>query len=370
MLSTLPGLLAAILPSASLLAVLTALAAQAGTPNGAVITAATANTNIMVKRPSLPSIPASVNLQLRNLDTLTVPAQSRSRASLRTLGPDLSVHLFGLSRRTSWRLPCTASGDGFVQWGSGIQRGCVPYGVAVRPNLERLSAASRSVSLIASAAPLSSPIDVAWQLPPVLFHVCSATTEAGDKTASVIMPGFLNPCAAAIQKCEQQASTPCLVVSEGTWTSSSSQAFAICGANVRRLENVEAIITFLRSLGGDSTDCAIQVLERGDLLLVPEGDARTVVAFETDDSGAAVTVIEGTIKALANRTEDWVSLSTGETFMTRDGERKSARDWLQQSELCAGIEQLTSPPLEQFSPAVAQRAADPGLSLLVKYCQL
>lgn len=316
-------------------------------PTGAVVVNATANGNIMISRPNRTSIPASVNQRMRSLDMIVVPAKSLSRATIKTLGPDLSVQLIGLSKRTAWRLPCEVSGSGFIAWGNGINRGCMPPGVVIRGNLERISAAPRESTMIASK-------NHGHFLPPdalarvsQLFKVCSATDELGGHAQTVVSLVFSNPCVKALDRCQQTASSPCMVVSDGEWTSNRSTAFALCGNSITRLRDKDALMAFLASLVGQSSNCVVQVLSPGDSLLMPDGGGRTAVAFENDGSGSVVSVIEGRIGVVSHASERWTSLSSRQTFVARRGEKQFTGDWLRESELCSTKEPYQTFPAEK-----------------------
>jgi uncharacterized protein YaiE (UPF0345 family) len=340
---------------------------------------ATANTNITVRRPNRASIPAAVNQKLRNLDMLVVPARSMSRATIRMIGPDLRVQLIGLSQRTAWRLPCEVSGSGFVAWGSGINRGCVPPGpgVIVRPNLESISARPGQTPLIASADQRVLPADALAQLTK-LFRFCSATDGQGGNAHTMISIFFSDPCAMALDRCEQATFADCMVVSEGQWTSSRTRAFALCGDRIEKLRDQDALVGFLNSLSGQSTSCVVQVLSPGDALVIPEAGSRATIAFENGDSGSVISVIEGIVNVVTRQSDGWQTLSTGETFIAGRGERQRTSDWLQKSELCRSIERSHVAPFRSqliaSTQLVAQldsetRDGDPFASIYSQYCR-
>jgi hypothetical protein len=344
------------LPCCVAIALASPLTVRAAPPTGAVVIEATPNTNIMIKRPNRTSIPASRDQKMRSLDVIIVPARSMSRATLKTIGPDLLAQLVGLSQRTAWRLPCEVSGSGFIAWGNGISRGCMPPGVVVRGNLERISAAPRDRALIASAAHGNLLSDSLAQITQFL-RVCSVTDEQGENAHTMVSLFFSSPCATAMDRCEQAASSACMVVSEGEWTSSRSRAFALCGETIKKLRDQDALMGFLNSLVGQSTNCVVQVLSPGDSLLIPEGRDRTVVAFENEASGSVVSVIEGKIKIVSRKSDDWQSLSSGETYSANRGERRSTSDWLRESELCRDTERSHSSP-SQANPIESTRMLD------------
>jgi hypothetical protein len=335
-LSTIPLLCFIVFP------VMSPIAAIAKPPKDGIVTDANTNTRIMIRRPNRGSVPASIDEKLSNRDMVIVPARTNSWATIRTIGADLSVRLFGLSKRSSWKFPCEASGDGFLQWGSGIQRACVPPGLKITPNLERISSVPDKSTLIASVQPGFVPYDGLAQ--GVRFTVCSATNESGDIAHSATMLAsasfIFNPCTLAVSRCEQAASSPCMVVSESEWASAYSRAFAICGDTIEDLRDQGAVLMFLRSLLGQSTNCVVQVLSPGDSLLIPTRGSRAAIAFENDGSGSVVSVIQGTVKIVSSQSREWETLSTGETYIAIRGERQSTRDWLQQSELCRNLQSL------------------------------
>jgi len=318
------------------------ITALAKPPKGGIVTDANTNTRIMIRRPNRGSVPASIDQELRNRDMVIVPARTNSWATIRTIGTVLRVRLFGLSTRASWKFPCEASGDGILEWGSGIDRACAPPALKITHNLEKISAVPESPTLIASAQPAFTPYDgLALRS---LFTVCSATNESGDIAHSATMLAsasfIFDPCTLAVSKCEQAASSPCMVVSKSEWTSHRSRAFAICGDTIEDLRDQGAVLMFLRSLLGQSTNCVVQVLSPGDSLLIPERGSRAAIAFENDGSGSVVSVIQGTVKIVSSYSREWEALSIGETFVASRGERMSTRDWLQQSELCRNLQSL------------------------------
>lgn len=352
---------------------------QAAPPKGAVVIDATANTNIMVRRLNRASIPASVNQKLRNLDMLVVPARSMSRATIRMIGPDLRAQLIGLSERTAWRLPCEVSGSGFVAWGSGINGGCVPPGpgVIVRRNLESISAKPWQAPLIASADQNALPAGALAQLTK-LFRFCSATDGQGGNAHTMISIFFSDPCAMALDRCEQAGSSDCMVVSEGQWTSSRTRAFALCGDRIEKLRDQDALVGFLNSLSGQSTNCVVQVLSPGDALVIPETGSRATIAFENGDSGSVISVIEGSVNVVTRQSDGWQALSTGETFIAGRGERQRTSDWLQESELCRSMERSHVAPARSQLIASTQieaqldsetRDGDPFASIYSQYCR-
>lgn len=335
---------------------------QAAPPKGAVVIDATANTNIMVRRLNRVSIPASVNQKLLNLDMLVVPARSMSRATIRMVGSDLRAQLIGLSERTAWRLPCEVSGSGFVAWGSGINRGCDPPGpgVVVRRNLESISARSGQAPLIASADPQPLGADALAQLTQFL-KVCSVTDEQGEQAQTIVTLRFSDPCEKAMDQCMEAGSTTCMVVSEGQWTSSRSRAFALCGDRIEKLRDQDAVMGFLNSLAGQSTNCVVQVLAPGDALLIPDTGSSPVVAFENDGSGAVISVVEGKVNVVSRRSDGWQTLSKGDTYIASRGERQPTSEWLSGSELCGstGREGVVGVPSDSIESARYRVQVDP-----------
>jgi hypothetical protein len=342
---------------------------------------ATANTNITVRRPNRASIPVSVDQKLNNLDLLVVPAKSASRATIRTIGPDLRARLVGLSQRTAWRLPCEVSGSGFLAWGDGISKGCMPPGVVIRSNLENISAVPRQAAWMASATPapvLADPQADALAQLTQFFKVCSVTDEQGDQAHTMVSLVFGDPCAMAMARCEQTGSTTCMVVSQGQWTSSRSKAFALCGDRIERLRDQDAVMGFLNSLAGQSTNCVVQVLAPGDSLLIPQQGSSPVIAFENDGSGPVISVIEGGVNLVTRRSEDWQTLSKGETYIASTGERQPTSEWLRGSELCGYMEregaagaQSGSIESTRYGAQVEPQATegDPFASTYSQYCR-
>lgn len=356
------------------LALASPMAVRAAPPTGAVVIDATSNSNIMIRRPNRTSIPASVDQRMRSLDMIVVPARSMSRATIRTIGPDLSAQLVGLSQRTAWRLPCEVSGSGFIAWGNGINRGCMPPGVVIRGNLERISTVPGEAALVASVNHEHLPSDALAQITQ-FFKFCSATDEQGDNAHTMVSLFFSNPCAMAIDRCEQAGSSPCMVVSEGEWTSSRSRAFALCGDRVVKLREIDAVLGFLNSLVGQSTNCVIQVLSPGDSLLIPERGNIAAIAFENDGSGSIISVIEGRVNIVSRQSDDWETLSKGETYIANRGERQSTSGWLRESELCSDMNRSHAFPTKDTLIAstrlVAQISSDEYLfdSIYSQYCK-
>lgn len=315
------------------------MAAKAAPPRGAVVVNATTNSNITVKRPDGSRTPVIPDQSLRNRDAIIVPAKSSSQATIRTIGPNLEAKLFGLSKRTLWKLPCEASGSGFIAWGSGIEKGCTPPGVVIRGDLKNVSAVPSQAPLVAGVGQIKSLSPQLAQLTQ-FFRVCSATNENGDNAQTIVLPFFANPCTLAMLKCEQAEgeSHPCLVLSEGEWTSSRSKAFVLCGEIIQKLKDKDALLAFLNSLVGQSTNCTVQVLSPGDALLIPESSNKTAVAFENDGSGAIISVIEGSVKIVYRQSDGWVTLSSGDTYFAENGQRQPTRDWLSRSELCSSLQ--------------------------------
>ena len=344
------------LPCCVAIALASPLTVRAAPPTGAVVIEATSNTNIMIKRPNRTSIPASREQKMRSLDIIVVPARSMSQATIKMIGSDLMAQLIGLSQRTAWRLPCEVSGSGFIAWGSDISRGCRPPGVVVRGNLERISAAPRDRALIASTAHGHLLSDSLAQITQFL-KVCSVTDEQGERAHTMVSLFFSNPCAMAMDRCEQSGTSACMVVSEGEWTSSRAKAFALCGDTLKKLSDQDALLGFLNSLVGQSTNCVVQVLSPGDSLLIPEGETRAVVAFENEASGSVVSVIEGKVKIVSRNSDDWQPLSSGETYIANRGERRSTSEWLRESELCRAAERTYASPSEA-NPIDSTRISD------------
>jgi len=355
-------------------------AVWAAPPTGAVVIEPTSNTNIMIRRPNRASIPAAVNQKMRGLDMIVVPAKSMSRATIRILGPDLKAQLVGLAKRTAWRLPCEVSGSGFVAWGEGIDQGCMPPGVVVRANLESISAAPMKHTLIASASYGFLPTDALAQVSQ-FFKVCSATNELGENAHTVISLFFLNPCTTAVDRCEQTGSSSCMVVSEGVWTSSRSRAFMVCGDKIEKLRDKDALMVFLNSLVGQSTNCVAQVLSPGDSLLIPDRGNRATIAFENDGSGSTISVIKGKVNIVSSQSDDWLTLVSGETYIAGRGERMPTSDWLRESELCSSMQRPRAdriensqnsgtPVLAQINPPLEEQAAgeNPFGSIYSQYC--
>ena len=219
----------------------------------------------------------------------------------------------------------------------------MPPGVVIRSNLERIAAAPPQQVWIASVAHKSVLSDAHAQITQ-LFRVCSVTDEQGEQAHTMVSLFFADPCAMAMDRCQQAGSSTCMVVSDGQWTSSQSRAIALCGDRIEKFRDQDALLGFVSSLMGQSTNCVVQVLAPGDSLLIPDLGSRPAIAFERDGSGPVISVIEGSVKIVSPQSAGWESLSSGETYMALDGQRQPTSAWLRESELCSMMERSRALP--------------------------
>lgn len=308
--------------------------ADAAPVQGARVTDMSSNTDILLTRPQSTSNNLQRGQRIDNRDLIEVPARSRSWAQLIAIGPSLQAKLIGLANKTTWQLPCTFSGTGFIAWSGGGRNGCSPPGVVIKGNSANLSTVPNQATLIASSEPnIGLPIAQVTKL----FAACSATDEYGNNAKTAVSLLGNDPCSKAVQDCERAggASSACVVVSEGQWRNG-SVAFAQCGDRLRKFTTWDAVMGFGSTLflGQSINNCVLHVLSPGDALLIAESGPPTAIAFEIKDQAAVVSVIEGAVKIVSRRSDNWTTVSSGETYTVSSGRQWSTRDWLPASELC------------------------------------
>lgn len=313
---------------------------------GAEVTAASAGTDILLKRPRQFPVPLRAGETINDRVEIEVPARSRSWAELTAIPSAMEARLVGSARRTTWQLPCVFTGDGFISWSGAGQRGCSPPGVVIR------GGGSRSAGVlptrvdgpsIAAAGPLLAQ---GYLSPGSFFSACSATNASGAvaRTAATVTPlGLLGgaaapPCEQALADCDAAAGAggSCGVVSEvrpGEWTPE-SVAFTQCDGQLGQHRGWESLLLLLRPLTGGTLACSFNVLGPDDALLLPQEGQRTTVAFEGNRRGAVISVIEGTAHVVSQASGRWVAMATGETYDSGSGQKQPTRRWLAASNLC------------------------------------
>ncbi|MFM8661783.1 MAG: hypothetical protein ACKOCI_10680 [Cyanobium sp.] len=320
--------------------------AQAVPVRGAEVTAASAGTDILIKRPRQFPVPLRAGETINDRVEIEVPARSRSWAELTAIPSAMEARLVGSARRTSWQLPCVFTGDGFISWSAGGQRGCSPPGVVIRGGGRGPTAVLPTPFTGPSIAAAGSDLAQGFFSPGAFFTACSATAASGGvaRTATTFtLPGLSGvaaapPCEQALADCDVAAgaSGSCGVVSEvrpGDCTPD-AVAFTQCDGKLTQYRGWESLILLLRPLFGKTLDCSFNVLGPDDALLLPQEGLRTAVAFESNKRGAVISVIEGTAHVVSQQSGRWVAMASGETDDSGTGEKQPTRRWLAASNLC------------------------------------
>ena len=213
--------------------------AQAAPVRTAVVLKVTGTGDIRVKRPRVTSVPIISQQSLYNRDSIIVPAETASRATLKATSGGLTAELVGLSTRAIWRLPCTFSGGGFISWTAGDDRGCSPPGVVIRADEDDNQAQAPTSGVLLASRAITPGLAQGLFGP---IRTCSAMAADGTGVSTKVYPG-IDPCDDAVAACEQATgSGSCLVVSEGEWRDRSS-AFTVCDGQLRRLSVSESGIS-------------------------------------------------------------------------------------------------------------------------------
>lgn len=337
-------------------------AIEAAPITGATVTNASASTDIQVKIANKPPTPlrAGSSLRTRERPMIVVPAGSLSWADLTATPTDMAARLKGSATRTTWSLPCSFSGSGFISWSSGGRRGCSPPGVVIQGAAAPGGAASVPLPsrnpVIAMAAvarggsglrmPQRPSAAIALR-PEDLFSSCSATDAEGGHARTAMSLGGLERllggggsslCDQAVRDCDAASGGPpsCEVVGEvgmGQW-SPDAVAYSVCDGQLSRFTSKDALLGVLPGLLGQTLPCSLVVLGRGDALLRPQGGQIAAIAFEKGRQGVVVSVIQGSLQIVSRQSTQWQPLEVGQTFNADNGEIIPTLSWLPRSELC------------------------------------
>jgi hypothetical protein len=139
----------------------------------------------------------------------------------------------------------------------------------------------------------------------------------------------------------------------------------MCDKRIAKFDSLQVLIQLIFSYSGQSYPCVVHILSPGDALLMPEPGERTAIAFDTTPQGVIVSTVEGRIRIVSTRSNDWLKLSAGETFIARTGGKGTSAEWRESSELCSDVLQEDRGPSAGHSldgsapsPGVQEGTAD------------